>query len=60
MRYYDIESGEAVTIDQLYAEYIAMQTAQPEEYPYSFDDYVGNCLTRNNGTLEPITEEVTA
>lgn len=60
MRYYDIESGETITTERLHAEYVAMQTAQPEEYPYPFADYISNCLTRNNGTLEPVTEEATA
>ena len=54
--YRDIETGEAVTIEQLHKEYEQMKQEQPDEYGYSFMDYVHNCLTENNGTLERIEE----
>ena len=50
--YRDIESGEIVTESQLFAEYKRFQQEQPDEYNYSFSDYVQNCLVENNGTLE--------
>ena len=52
--FYDIEAGELVTLEQLRAEYEANRAAQPEEYNYSFADYVVNSLTSHNGTLERI------
>lgn len=53
MRYfYDIEGKEIITEEQLYKEYKEMQNEQPENYDYSFSDYISNCLTCNNGTLE--------
>lgn len=54
MKFFDIESCETVTISQLYIEYIDNKTNQPTEYNYSFADYIRNCLTENNGTLELI------
>ena len=50
--YTDIETGEHVTTEQLYTEYLHMKQEQPEEYSYSFPEYIQNCLTENNGTLE--------
>ena len=54
MKFLDIESGETVTVDQLYIEYCENKRNCPTEYGYSFADYVRNCLTTNNGTLELI------
>ena len=50
--YIDIETNEIISTEQLLAEYESMRSAQPEEYNYSFADYVHNCMTENNGTLE--------
>ena len=50
--YIDIESGKTVTTEQLYTEYMHMKREQPSEYDYTFPEYVRNCLTENNGTLE--------
>lgn len=50
----DIESGEYVTIEQLEAEYATMKEYNPEEYNYSFNSYLYNCLTSNGGTLEKV------
>lgn len=52
--YLDIESNEIVTEKQLYTEYLKMKENQPLEIWYPFSDYVKNCLTKNNGTLEKI------
>lgn len=54
--FYDIESKETVTMDALLREYETLRKAFPDEYGYSFPEYVDNCLARNNGTLEPIKE----
>ena len=54
MTFRDIESGEYITLKTLYSEYMTMKREQPEEYDYSFTEYVNNCLTVNNGTLEKI------
>lgn len=50
----DIESGEIVTIKQLEKEYNENRRNLPEEFNYSFIDYIKNCMTENNGTLEKI------
>lgn len=54
--YIDIETGDVVTVAQLRKEYEQMKQEQPEEYGYSFPEYVRNCLTENNGTLERMKE----
>lgn len=52
MIFKDIESGETITLEQLEKEYYMLKLEDPESYDYSFDEYINNCLTRNNGTLE--------
>ena len=54
MLFIDIETGATVTMGQLFAEYIEKQESNPEEYNYSFSDYIKNSLTENDGTLEII------
>lgn len=49
------ESGETVTAKELKAEFEQLQREQPEEYNYSFNDYIKNC-TGKHGTLETVTE----
>ena len=49
------ESGETVTAEELKAEFEQLQREQPEEYNYSFNDYIKNC-TGKHGTLETVTE----
>lgn len=49
------ESGETVTAEKLKAEFEQLQREQPEEYNYSFNDYIKNC-TGKHGTLETVTE----
>lgn len=51
--FHDIESGEAVTLATLRKEYDRMKAEQPDEYGYTFPEYVSNCMTWNNGTLQP-------
>ncbi len=54
--FHDIESNEIITENQLYSEYIENKKALPFEFNYSFSDYIRNCLTASNGTLEIIKE----
>lgn len=56
-RFYDIESGEFITSETLYREYLANRAAAPDEFNYSFMDYISNCLTAHNGTLEVVKGE---
>ena len=48
----DINSGEIVTANQLREEFEMLRHEQPDEYNYSFEEYIRNCKTENNGTLE--------
>lgn len=53
--YYDIESGEIVTMVELKAEFDNLQTNEPWNVEnMTFDEYLENCLTVNGGTLEKI------
>ena len=52
MLFYDIESGDFVTLDELQNEFLEMKFQDPDTYNYSFSEYIENCLTKNNGTLE--------
>lgn len=57
--YFDIESGKTVTIDQLKTEYIESIKNNPKEFiNVSFPEYIENCLTENNGTLERIRPKI--
>ena len=46
----DCESGETITEKQLYYEFCFLKSEQPDEYNYSFADYIRNCESKN-GTL---------
>ena len=54
----DIESGEIVTECELRAEFAALQaedtTGEAGHRDITFDEYVDNCLTIHNGTLEEV------
>lgn len=51
--FYDIESGEVVTLTELKDEYETLRTDEPWNVEgMSFNDYVANCLTIHGGTLE--------
>lgn len=52
--FYDIESDEYITIEQLFLEYQENRKSNPSEFKYSFSDYIRNCLTINGGTLESV------
>lgn len=51
MLYRDTETGETITEKQLQAEFSALQAEMPNEYSYTFSEYIKNC-TAKNGFLE--------
>lgn len=51
--YHDTESGEILTADDLYTEYLEA-FKRGEVNGVTFKQHVNNCLTRNGGTLERI------
>ena len=54
-RFFDIDSGEFVTVSQLYKEYCeAVERGETEAYGFGL--YVWNCLTINGGTLRNVEE----
>ena len=54
--YRDIETGETVTLEQLRAEYTdAMQDGTHDAM--TFAEFIDNCLTAHNGTLDPIPSD---
>lgn len=51
----DIETGEYITESDLIEEFGKKILETPQEYEHiTFEQYVNNCLTRNNGTLEEV------
>lgn len=55
MKYFDIETREIVTEEQLRETFEALKAEQPEEYDFDFKVYRNNC-TSKNGTLVPVYE----
>ena len=53
-RFYDINTEEIVTEDDLARELAALKLEDHEHYDVTLEDYINNCLTHNNGTLEEI------
>lgn len=57
MKWFDNESGEVVTEEQLYSEYLAAVASDPDgDLGYkglTFNEYIENSLTLYNGTLDP-------
>lgn len=51
--YRDTETGEIITEKQLRAEFDELKQEQPEEYSYTFADYIRN-ITGKNGTMEEV------
>ena len=54
--YRDTESGKILTETQLEAEFEALKEGQPEEYNYTFNQYLRNS-TSKNGFLEAIYKQ---
>ena len=52
--YHDIETDEIISENALFLEFTKNKKIQPNEYNYSFDHFIKNCLTSNNGSLEAI------
>ena len=51
--FHDIEYDEYITFEQLEREYEELK-AQRQTEAETFSDYVSNCMTYNNGTLEEV------
>lgn len=58
--YYDTNAGEAVSLDQLRADYEQFKKESPDDYARypDFDYYMSACMVRNNGSLAPVYELV--
>lgn len=56
-KFRDLEFDTIVTEDDLRRTFEHLQREQPDEYNYSFEDYIQNC-TCKDGTLEEIREWV--
>jgi hypothetical protein len=54
-RWYDTEHGTIVTESELYDNYLENHS-ELERREISFREYICNCQTWNNGTLEEIKE----
>lgn len=55
MKYFDIETQEIVTEEELKEQFETLKAEQPEEYDFDFKVYRNNC-TSKNGTLIPFYE----
>ena len=53
--FYDTEHNKKITLGELAKEYEELKRNHETESP-SFADYIANCLTVNNGTLEIIEQ----
>ena len=53
-RFYDINTEEIVTEEQLARELAELQTEDHEHDGLTLDEFIDNCLTIHNGTLEEI------
>lgn len=54
-KFIDNETDKIITIEELKIVFEELKTEQPEEYNYSFEDYIKNC-TDKNGTLTELDE----
>ena len=46
-KFIDTETGKSVTEPELLAEFTALKSENPEEYPYNFNQYLRNCTDKN-------------
>lgn len=51
----DTENGNIITEEALLREFTELKQNSPEEYSYSFGEYVKNC-TSKNGFLEEVKQ----
>lgn len=56
-KFYDINTEEVVTEEQLARELEVLKTEDHEHDGWTLEDYITNCLTRNNGTLEEVQDK---
>lgn len=56
-KFRDLEFDIIVTEEELLRTFKHLQREQPDEYNYSFEDYIRNCVDKD-GTLEEIREWV--
>ncbi len=56
-KFYDVDRDETITIEQLEKEYNEIKAIGGTDSE-TFDEYIINCLTYNNGTLEEIKEMI--
>lgn len=52
-KFRDTETGNIITEEELKAEFEELKNGSPEEYNYTFSEYIRNC-TAKNGFLEEI------
>lgn len=52
-KYRDTETGNIITEEELQTEFEELKSGSPEEYNYTFSEYIRNC-TAKNGFLEEI------
>ena len=45
--YYDDEYGTIILTAQLRSEFDDLKAEEPNEYSYSFEEYLENCLSKN-------------
>ena len=56
-KFYDVDRDEVITIQQLEKEYAEIKAIGGTNSE-TFDEYIVNCQTCNNGTLEEIKEVI--
>ena len=56
-KFRDISTGEIITEEELREEFEEFKKKAPDEYNYSFENYIRNC-TDKNGTLEEVRQWV--
>lgn len=56
--YFCIENQKVYSEQKLYDDFLQFQKENPEEYNYSFDEYIVNCKTENNGSLMTLDEKL--
>lgn len=52
MRMYQDEDGRLLTIGQLWDEFQDLKEMDPETYDYDFEQYIGNCTSKNGALTE--------
>ena len=50
--YFDENEGCFVSEEQIKKEFIQLKAEQPDEFNYSFEEYLNNCLSKNGFLTE--------